>query len=204
MLGLMGLSTISNEREREASKEELEAIFEAYSKMRRQQIPMIDIVTFAVASAMRQEEICSLKIPDVDFEGRTVVVRNRKDPKKKIGNNMIVPLLGKAWEIVEKHIGDRTDGRVFPFNHRSVGTSFGRICEKCQINDLHFHDLRHTAIGLLFELGLAIEQVAQVSGHREWKTLKRYTHVKAKNIHETYDENMEKRKVREKTLDVLT
>lgn len=204
MLEPMGLSTKSNEREREASKEELITIFAAYQKKSRQKIPMPDIITFALASAMRQEEICSLEISDVDFDEKSVVIKNRKDPKKKNGNDMLVPLLGKAWELAEKHIGDRKSGRIFPYNHRSVSASFTRICQECEIHDLHFHDLRHTAAGLLFEVGLQIEQVAIITGHKDWKMLKRYTHIKAKDVHASFDENMQRRKKREETLEIIT
>lgn len=37
------------------------------------------IVRFAVASAMRQEEICRIRWTDVDMTNRLVVVRDRKD-----------------------------------------------------------------------------------------------------------------------------
>lgn len=203
MLGPMGLSTRSNEREREATREELEKIFEAYSLQKRRQIPMPDIITFAIASAMRQDEICKLEIADVDLDARTVVVRDRKDPRKKTGNHMTVPLLGKAWEIAVKHIGDRKKGKIFPHRADSVSTSFTRICQECEIHDLHFHDLRHTAAGLLFEIGLSIEQVAVMTGHKDWKTLRRYTHIKAKDVHAAFEEKLQKRKQRESTLEVI-
>jgi len=34
-------------------------------------------------------------------------------------------------------------------------------------------------------LGYAIEQVALVSGHRDWKMLARYTQIRAKDLHRT-------------------
>lgn len=203
MLEPMGLNTRSNEREREATKEELEQIFEAYALQKRRKIPMPDIIVFAIASAMRQDEICQLEIGDVDFDARTVIVRDRKDPKKKIGNHMTVPLLGKAWELALKHIGDRKKGKIFPYQADSVSTSFTRICEECKIEDLHFHDLRHTAAGLLFEIGLSIEQVALMTGHKDWKTLRRYTHIKPKDVHAAFDEKLQRKKQRESTLEVL-
>ncbi len=186
-----GLQTRSNERDREASDEELSKIFAEYEKKKgRQIIPMPDIIVFAIANAMRQEEICSILIEDIDFVNRTVIIRSRKDPKKKIGNDQVVPLFDKSWEIAMKHIGDRKSGKIFRYNHKSVSASFTRICKKCQIEDLHFHDLRHTAAGLLFELGLGIEQVALVTGHKDWKMLKRYTHIKAKNVNRSYREKL--------------
>lgn len=44
------------------------------------------------------------------------------------------------------------------------------------------HDLRHEGISRLFELGFQIPEVALVSGHTEWRTLKRYTHVKPQSL----------------------
>lgn len=186
-----GLQTRSSERDREASDEELSKIFAEYEKKKgRQIIPMPDIITFALSSAMRQEEICSILIEDLDHESRTVIVRSRKDPKKKIGNDQVIPLFDRAWELVIKHVGDRKSGRIFAYNHRSVSASFTRICKKCGIEDLHFHDLRHTAAGLLFELGLSIEQVALITGHKDWQMLRRYTHIKAKDVHRAYREKL--------------
>lgn len=45
------------------------------------------------------------------------------------------------------------------------------------IKDLRFHDLRHTGISMLFWYGFKIEEVALVSGHKNWHTLRRYTHM---------------------------
>lgn len=167
-----GLRTKSQERDREATDEELSGIFAVYEKRKRQVIPMVDIITFALVAAMRQDEICSILIDDIDFEARTVIVRDRKDPKNKIGNDQRVPLFDKAWEIATKHIGDRRTGRVFRYKAASVSSSFTRVCKEVGIEDLHFHDLRHNAAGLLFELGLGIEQVALMTGHKDWKMLK--------------------------------
>jgi len=47
-----------------------------------------------------------------------------------------------------------------------------------EIEDLRFHDLRHEGISRLFEMGWTIPQVATVSGHRSWKILKRYSHLR--------------------------
>ncbi|WP_347349930.1 tyrosine-type recombinase/integrase [Mesorhizobium humile] len=63
------------------------------------------------------------------------------------------------------------------FNHKSVRTAFRRGCGDLDIRDLHFHDLRHEGTSRLFEAGFTIEQVALVTGHKDWKMLRRYTHL---------------------------
>ncbi|MFC5085515.1 tyrosine-type recombinase/integrase [Microvirga arabica] len=52
-----------------------------------------------------------------------------------------------------------------------------------EILDLHFHDLRHDGASRLFEAGYSIEQVALVTGHRDWNMLRRYTQLRAENLH---------------------
>ncbi|WP_060613561.1 MULTISPECIES: site-specific integrase [Pseudomonas] len=188
-----GLSTKSKEREREASEGDLEKIFAAYgAKDARQKIPMRTLISFALATAMRQDEICTLRIEDINFDEKTVIVRNRKHPGEKIGNDQIVPLLPAAWDIAEKAFKGRKTGAIFPYNAPSVSASFTRVCQKCMIENLHFHDLRHNAISNFFATGLRIEQVALISGHRDWKMLRRYTHVKAKDVQKDFNDLLSK------------
>jgi integrase len=52
-----------------------------------------------------------------------------------------------------------------------------------KIDDLHFHDLRHEATSRLFEAGLTIEKVALVTGHKDWKMLRRYTNLRPESLH---------------------
>lgn len=146
------------------------------------------IVRYAVATTMRQEEICRPAWPDVDMKKRVLVIRDRKDPRKKEGNDQRVPLLNltgyDAWEILlQQRIITRGRGRVFPYHHRSVSTAFTRACDALKIEDLHFHNLRHEGTSRLFEAGLTIERVALVTGHKDWRMLQRYTKLKPEELH---------------------
>src|SRR3546814_10558609 len=91
------------------------------------------------------------------------LVRDRKDPREKDGNDQWVPLLNLAGFDalrlirVQRKYDPRGD-RIFPYNPRSVGTAFRRACRALKIENLHFHDLRHEATSRLFEAGLRIEQ----------------------------------------------
>lgn len=183
-LGLVGKA---QERDRRPTQEELDRLIAYFNANSRQKSPMARIVTFAVATAMRQSEICSIVWPDVDERRRTVTVRDRKDPRNKDGNDQRVPLVDltgyDAWEILmEQRRSTTNKGRVFPYDPRSIGTAFRRTCVELGIEDLHFHDLRHEGTSRLFEAGLQIEQVALVTGHKDWKMLKRYTHLSPDTI----------------------
>lgn len=136
---------------------------------------------------MRQAEICRLEIDDIDRAAKTVVIRDRKDPKNKQGNDQTVPLLAAAWAIVEPLIQDRDSGYLFPYQADSVSTAFTRGCKAVEppIVDLHFHDLRHRATASFFRMGLDIPRVALLTGHKTWAMLRRYTKIAASDVHDS-------------------
>ena len=176
------------ERDRRPTQIELDDLVKYFDEKPRQLIPVGRMIRFAVATAMRQEEICTITWDDVDIRNRMVTVRDRKDPRKKDGNNQRIPMLNltgyDAWQVLlEQRIVTRGIGKVFPHHHKSAGTAFQRACKELKIDDLHFHDLRHEATSRLFEAGLTIEKVALVTGHRDWKMLRRYTNLRPESLH---------------------
>lgn len=167
---------------------EIDSIIGVFEKKRRQIIDMPQVIKFGLYTSMRQAEICRIRIEDLDRENKTVIIRDRKHPEEKIGNDETVPLLPSAWEIVENFIGDRKSGCIFPYNPKSVCTAFTRARTEAGVSrPVRFHDLRHKAITDFFGIGLNVPQVALMSGHRDWQTLKRYTHVKAADVHTAYN-----------------
>ena len=63
------------------------------------------------------------------------------------------------------------------------GHSVRRSCKALDIDDLRFHDLRHEGTSRLFEAGFPIEKVAMVTGHKDWRMLRRYTNLKPEDLH---------------------
>jgi hypothetical protein len=57
-----------------------------------------------------------------------------------------------------------------------------RAIRRAGIEDLRFHDLRHEATTRLFEKGLNIMEVASITGHKDLRMLRRYTHLKAEDL----------------------
>jgi integrase len=187
-LARLGLIGKGDERDRRPTQDELDRLIAAFEANPRQQIPLGRIVRFAVATAMRREEVCRIEWADFDCENKMLLVRDRKDPRRKGGNNQRIPLLDvcgyDACAIIneQRTRSGNSSGRIFPYNGRSVGTAFRRQCQDLKILDLHFHDLRHEGTSRLFEAGFSIEQVALVTGHKDWKMLRRYTHLKPEGL----------------------
>lgn len=183
-LGLVGKAT---ERDRRPTPDELSRLLAFFRFQPRLTIPMERIVQFAVATAMRQEEITRILCDDFDSEEATVLIRQRKHPRDKASNNQYVPLVADtgfdAVALIKEQMARVSPrGAIFPYCSRSIGAAFRRACIELQIIDLHFHDLRHEGISRLFEADWDIPQVASVSGHKDWKMLQRYTHLRPSYI----------------------
>ncbi len=173
-LGMVGKS---QERSRRPEGDELDRI---KAKL-RSTLPMVDLIDFACDTAMRSAEVTRLRWSDLNEEKRTILIRDRKHPNQKIGNDQVVPLLGASFEIIMRQ--PKVDDLIFPVNSKSVETAFQRARRAAGIVGLRYHDLRHHGISKLFEQGYAIQEVAMVSGHRDWNQLRRYTNLKPESLH---------------------
>ncbi len=66
---------------------------------------------------------------------------------------------------------------IFRFDNGTASKYFKQACDAKGIVDLHLHDLRHEATSALFEAAWEIPEVATVTGHKDWRNLKRYTNL---------------------------
>jgi integrase len=171
----------SRERSRRPTQGELQRLRDHWNAKPLMQIPMVDIMEFAVASAWRLGEICRVQWADLDTDARTIVIRDRKDPRIKFDNDQTVPVFDPMMAIIKRQ--PRTDAAVFPYKTLSISTAFTKACQRLGIEDLRFHDLRHEGTSQLFERGYQIQEVALCTGHKDWKMLARYTQLQAKDLH---------------------
>lgn len=184
----------SREVECVPTQSEIEALIGVFAHKKRQVIDIPQLIRFSLHTSMRQAEVCRICIEDLDFENKTVIIRDRKHPNEKEGNDETVPLLPPAWRIVEEVLNGRRRGPIFPYNPKSVSVAFTRARNESGVaRPVRFHDLRHKAITDFFGMGLSVPQVALMSGHRDWQTLKRYTHIKAADVHEAYNSQANKK-----------
>lgn len=141
-----------------------------------------DFVAFAELTAMRRSEIARLLWTDVDEAQRLVLVRDRKDPKHKIGNHQWVPLLAGSFDLMMAQ--PRVSERIFPIKPKYITKAFTECRKALGLVDIVLHDMRHEGISQMFEHGYDIPKVAIVSGHKDWKNLKKYTNIRPESLHE--------------------
>ncbi len=115
---------------------------------------MPDIIAFALVSARRVGEICSITHSDVDWEHKDDAgnaapiywVRDMKHPTKKKGNDAAFTLFPELAEIIRRQPRKPGDDRIFPFRKQSVSAKYTRFKKELGILDLRFHDNRGEAI----------------------------------------------------------
>lgn len=177
-LKALGKLKKSRHRDRRPTADELKRLCLHFDK--HSALPVRDLIWFSVHTAMRSSEVTRLRWDDYHATDKTIVIRDRKDPEEKIGNDQIVPLLDPAIEIIERQARDGE--LIFPYNAPTLSSIFPRACRTLGIVGLHWHDLRHEGVSRLFEMGYQIHEVALFSGHKDWAMLKRYTQLRAKDL----------------------
>ena len=160
-------------RDRRLREGEFEKLQEA-AKL-SQNIYLWPMVKFAIYTAMRRSEILSLRWENVSMLERVAHLVDTKN-----GTARRVPLSSEAICVL-KGLHQETD-YVFKTTDTAIRLAWPRLVKRAGIQDLRFHDLRHESVSRFFEQGLTISEVASISGHKDFKMLAKYTHIKLRHL----------------------
>lgn len=169
-----GTSLISkaeeNKRERTLSPEEEAKLLAACGKRRTHLRP---IIVTALDTAMRRGELFKLKWNDVNIERGviTILATNTKvERERHVGmTSRVKEELRKLWVKSDQ----KPDSLVFGVKD-TIKTGFAAACKEAGIEDLHFHDFRHTAITRFIARGVSPVVVQKISGHSQYSTFQGY------------------------------
>jgi len=158
------------------NRQELKALFAA-PKLLKHRI----VLTLIYSAGLRGQEVINLKISDVDFERKTIHIRQSKFKKDRI-----VPLaaymavgLQKYLRAENPHIwlfnGKEPDGR---YSVKGLSWVMRESLKKTSITkEVSLHSLRHSYATHLLEQGLNIVTLKELLGHAEITTTMIYLHI---------------------------
>jgi len=143
---------------------------------------------------IRRMELCSLELPDLNTERRTIHVRLGKGRKDRM-----VPVGERAVQCVEKYLAevrprlclDAHTQAVFltgyggPFNPDVLSRMFSAMMAKAGFSG-SCHLLRHTCATHMLEGGADIRYIQQLLGHESLETTAIYTEVNIKQLQEVH------------------
>jgi len=167
-------------RRRRPSAEELRRL-EVYFSGRRSAYRMDLVLWLAIYSTRRQAELTRLRREDLDLEHQVALLRDVKHPDGAAGNDKQWHITDQAQAVLEHIMAEvpDVDGRLLPYNSKTVGAYFTQACKVLGIEGLRFHDLRHEGISRLAEDGATIPQLQAVSLHDSWSSLSLYVNMAA-------------------------
>jgi integrase len=140
------------------------------------------IVELAYESAMRRSEMTKLTFACLHLDERIIDVIDGKNGTRS------VPLTRRA--VVLLHEAVRLAGgaglgnaSLFKVTPHAVSTAVRRARIKAGLSDsLKLHQLRHTRITNVAKKGFNNSQIMIVSGHRDTRSVARYSHLNAKDV----------------------
>ena len=139
------------------------------------------VLTLIYSAGLRGQEVINLKISDIDFERKTIHIRQSKYKKDRI-----VPLAESMAVGLKKYInaenphiwlfnGKEADGR---YSIKGISWVMRENMKKTSITkEVSLHSLRHSYATHLLEQGLNIVTLKELLGHAEITTTMIYLHV---------------------------
>ncbi|MER9415297.1 site-specific integrase [Mesorhizobium sp. M0306] len=169
----MKMPSVANSRERRLEAADHKALQIALNRSKAWYLaPMIEL---AIETGMRRGELLALQWRYVAIDQRIATLPNTKN-----GRSRKVPLTARAVTIISAL--PRKGEHLFSVKPGAFGEAWERLVKRASLGDLRFHDLRHEAISRFFEMGLSLPEVALISGHRDYRMLLRYTHIRAEDV----------------------
>jgi site-specific recombinase XerD len=139
------------------------------------------VLSLIYSAGLRSQEVINLKISDIDFERKTIHIRQSKYKKDRI-----VPLSDFMQKGLKKYLaaenpyiwlfnGKEADGR---YSVKGLSWVMREAVKKTSIaKDVNLHSLRHSYATHLLEQGLNIVTVKDLLGHADITTTMIYLHV---------------------------
>lgn len=134
------------------------------------------IVICALQTGLRKSNILQLRWELVDLEFRFIEVLAQQNKGHKI---IKIPISDKLLETLESL--PRNSEYVFANPetgkpYRDISEGFKNACDRANIENFRFHDLRHTVATRLVEKGIDLRVVQEIMAHSTIVTTQRYMH----------------------------
>ena len=139
---------------------------------------------------LRIGELFALTPDDFNFEAGTVTISKSYQrikgedvitcPKTKKSNRVIqMPqfLSDEMQDYIKQLYGVEHDSRLFPLSKHSMKSAMEKACKATSVKVIRLHDLRHSHVSLLIDMGFSALAIADRVGHESIDITYRYAHL---------------------------
>jgi len=182
-------------RRRPLTRDEITRFLEGIDPATKQGLKDRTLFELIYSSGLRVAEAAALKVSDIDFERRLMIVRGKFD------RDRVVPISIVAHDFLVRHLGKRIDapdawvftGSRGPTRDRhlasaSVSERFLTLLRRMNMDkaEISTHSIRHSTATHLLENGASVRHVQELLGHRNIESTVRYTHVMTDALTKVY------------------
>jgi integrase/recombinase XerD len=157
-------------------------------------------------TGIRVSELISIRVQDIDSEGRAILIKIQKQRKrdgKTVERRRVVPIDQGTLNMVREYLEWRKQfpykgDLLFPITRQRVDQVFWKLGRRAGINEIgdpsiskhtkmHPHVLRHSFSIYAIKRGMTIERLQKILGHSSPTTTAVYLQYSLKDLHEDYD-----------------
>ena len=168
----------------------------------------------------RVSELIGIKVPDIDFDNRAIlikVLKQRKKDGKTIERRRVIPIDQGSLDMVREYLEWRKQfpyrgDLLFPISRQRVDQVFWKLGRRTGIKEigdpaisqhrkLHPHHMRHSFAIHCIKRGMTIERLQKILGHSSPTTTSVYLQYSVADLHEDYDRVWEEEDERTETTD---
>ena len=183
------------------SPEEVEKVIAAAANPRD-----VLLVRIPWRTGIRVSELIGIRIQDIDFENRAIliiVLKQRKRDGKTIERRRVVPVDQATLDMVREYLKWRArfpykGDLLFPITRQRVDQIYWKLGRRAGIKEigdpaisqhrkLHPHHMRHSFAIHCIKRGMTIERLQKILGHSSPTTTSVYLQYSLKDLHEDYD-----------------
>lgn len=147
------------------------------------------------SSGLRVSEAVTVKIEDIDFLNRQIIVRGKFDrervvPVSKVARDFLLMFLGERIQHRQGAVfaGNRGISDDVPITSSYISERFKYLLRKFDMDkkEISTHSIRHSTATHLLENGASIRHVQELLGHKSIQATVRYTQLQIESIQKVY------------------
>ena len=151
------------------------------------------ILELMYASGLRVSEVVNLKTGNIDLDQGVVTATGKGSKTRR------VPVGSHALEWLKSYLAARrkvekieidnmfVTGRGGPLTRQAIHTAVSEYSDKCGLEGVSPHALRHSFATHLVQNNADIRSVQQMLGHADISTTQIYTHMTSSHLRRSYD-----------------
>jgi len=135
---------------------------------------VVPLIRLAVDTGGRLSELMGLDWRNVELDKGRIRFTATKN-----GEDRTVRLCMRARATLAA-LDPKQSGPVFTYRGKpvkSMKVAFNRARDRAGLEDLRFHDLRHTFASRLVQAGVPLYEVMHLTGHKSFEMVQRYSHL---------------------------